>query len=123
MSHRVEKQDKPNGVSVALLVISALALVVSFFSIASGVVGVILIITSSICLVVYFRHRPSRKYLLISVVLSLLCVVLAAAGLFMQRSNVQARCSGESPQGSPAHVACFQENYSPWRGAAHALFG
>lgn len=120
--NRVEAPSKSKAVPVALAVAAAIALVAAFFSIMSGVAGAVLVIASFICLVVYFGHRPSRKYLSISLVLSVLCVVVAAVGLLMQLSDVQAHCSWIFPQGSPAHVACFQENYSPWRGAAQALF-
>lgn len=108
-------------IPVALAVLSVLTLIVSFFSIIAGVAGVILLIASTVVLIAKFRAPQARKVLATALVAATLSIITATTGLFLQLSNAQTHCSHIAYRTSPGYVSCFQDNYSPWKGAFQAL--
>lgn len=82
----------------------------------------VLAVISLIMFFVHLRHRASRRIALLALVLSLAAAAVAGFGVLAQVTNVTNECAG-LVKGSPEHLSCYQDNYSPFRGLAQALIG
>ncbi|MCQ9344094.1 hypothetical protein [Corynebacterium kozikiae] len=114
----------PNGNDLfakALVALGAITIAYSLFAIIGGVIGAMGLIITCIALTVKRLRQTVLKPLALSLALFIVAMGIASLGLLAQLSNVRMLCDGILDKGSSEHIACFQRNYSPWRGIIQVL--